>query len=115
MQRLIDDEKLGLVEETHKVWDGDPPNTFLMGSDPIDTVLRTEDLELGGLRINSFDESSGDHQTILLDVSTMRMIGKYENKIDRPECRRLTTSCELSVQRYNGRVERQMDVHRMEE
>ena len=115
MRRLLEDEKLNLTEKTHRVWGGDPPNTFLMGSDPIDTVLKTEDLELGGLRINSFDESSGDHRTIVVDVSTMSMIGKYENKVVRPECRRLTTSCEKSVIKYNGRVEKQMDVHRMDE
>ena len=42
------------------------------------------------------------------------MVGTYENKVVRPECRRLTMSCEKSVQNYNDRVERQMDEHKME-
>ena len=63
------------------MWDGEPPNTFLMGSEPIDTVLWTMDLELGGIRINSFNESSVDHRTMLLDVTTVSMVGKFENKV----------------------------------
>ena len=86
MRRLLEDEKLGLIEETNKVWDSELPHTFLMGSDPIDTVLWTEDLEVVGLRMNSFDESSGNHRTIILDVTTVSMVGTYKNKVVRPEC-----------------------------
>ena len=91
MRRLLEDETLGLEEATNKVWGNKPPNTYVRGSDPIDYVLHTNDIEVQLLRMNSFAESVGDHRTVILDVTTQSMIGEYEYKIVRPQSRRLTT------------------------
>jgi hypothetical protein len=74
-RRLLEDPVLGLVEETSRHWGDSPPNTHVMGSVPIDGVWRTTDIEINNLIMLPFSHSVGDHRTIILDVTTLSMIG----------------------------------------
>ena len=86
-----------------------------MGSLPIDGVWRTTDIEIQSLVMLPFSHSVGDHRTIILDVTTLSMIGEYQHKVVYPPCRRLSTTNKQSVSRYVHQLERQMYIHRMEE
>ena len=50
-------------------------NTHADGSIPIDDVWASKSLEIGGFKILPFDESVGNHATMIFDVSTHSLIG----------------------------------------
>jgi len=110
-RRLLEDPLLGLVEETSRHWGDSPPNTHVMGSVPIDGVWRTPDIEVNNLIMLPFSHSVGDHRTIILDVTTLSMIGSYQHKVVYPPCRPLSNKHKQSVARYVSQLERQMDIH----
>ena len=114
-RRLLEDPLLGLVEETSRHWGDSPPNTHVMGSVPIDGVWRTPDIEVNNLIMLPFSHSVGDHRTIILDVTTLSMIGSYQHKVVYPPCRPLSNKHKQSVARYVSQLERQMDIHRVED
>ena len=61
----------------------------------------------------SFGESVGDHRTMIFDVSTRSLIGKFEHRIVRAGCRRL--NCKTSsLTSYNRILESLMTRHCME-
>ena len=103
---------VGLKEVSHKQWGDSEPNTYIDGSQPIDGVWISSGLELGGLLILPFSMSVGDHRTILFDLSTRSLIGKFEHRIVRSACRRLNTK-NSSLGRYTKILDRQMSIHRM--
>ena len=96
-RRLLEDPLLGLVEETSRHWGDSPPNTHVMGSVPIDGVWRTPDIEVNNLIMLPFSHSVGDHRTIILDVTTLSMIGSYQHKVVYPPCRPLSNKHKQSV------------------
>ena len=61
----------------------------------------------------SFGESVGDHRTMIFDVSTRSLIGKFEHRIVRAGCRRLNCKTH-SLHSYNSILESLMARHRME-
>ena len=88
---LLDDSLgLGLVEILYKAWDGHESNTYIDGSKPIGGVWASRCLEIGGFRLLSFWESVGDHRTMIFDVITRSLIGKFEQRVVRASCRRLS-------------------------
>ena len=84
------------------------------GSDPIDTVIRSREIEVKGFLMLPFSESVGDHRSMVLQVATLSMVGKFQHKIVYPACRRLTMSNLPCLRRYIARLKDQMDVHNME-
>lgn len=71
-------------------------------------------MDIGGFAILSFGQSVGDHSTLVFDVGTRSIIGRQEDDIVRPECRRLNTQTS-SLHRYNEILEAQMVRHKMQE
>ena len=69
---------LNLREVTHTHWIGQEPNTYIRGSDPIDTVYYSEELEIVSTKQLSFHQGVRDHRTAMVDVSTCSMIGLNE-------------------------------------
>jgi hypothetical protein len=61
----------------------------------------------------NFAESPGDHRSLLFDISTCSLLGKFRYKICRPVSRRLVTSQVDSVKRYNEIVREQFEIHRI--
>lgn len=115
MRRLMEDSMLDLVEETHRHWEEEPAHTYINGKDPIDCGLRTKDVEITGFLMQPYSRSVGDHRTIILDATTLTMVGSYQHIIVYPPCRRLTIQNPRCVTRYMQRLEEQMDAHRMDE
>ncbi len=71
--------QLGLQEATHTHWDGPEPQTFVYrDGHPIDGVYHTPDLEIALLILLSFHERVGDHQTVIINITTSSAIGKFE-------------------------------------
>ena len=58
--------------------------------------------------------SVGDHRTIIFDISTCSLIGKFEHRVVRSACRRLNTK-NSSLGRYVKILEQQMMIHRMDD
>ena len=83
---------IGMREVTHKYWaNGVEPNTHIAGSQSIDGIFTTHDVESTNFLLLPFTESVGDHRTMILEVSTASTIGHYQGNIVRPSARRLTT------------------------
>jgi hypothetical protein len=61
-----------------------------------------------------FAESPGDHRSLCFDISTRSLLGEFRFKIYRPVNRRLVTSQQASVRRYNETVCEQFAIHRLE-
>ena len=106
---------LDLLEISHKVWRGEEPNTYIDGKMPIDGVWASPELEIGGFKILYFGESVGDHRTVVFDISTRSLIGKFEQKVVRSGCRRLNTKNEKCFSSYNKILLEHMRYHRMED
>ena len=109
------DVGLDIEEMSHQAWDQNhEPNTFADGSKLIDGVWASHSLEIRGFKILSFGESVSNHSTMVFDVSTQCLVGKFEQRIVRPACRRL--NCKTSsLSKYNRILERLMGIHKMEE
>ena len=45
-RRLLADSKLGLVDISRQYWQETPPNTYIRGKDPIDTLLTTSEQKI---------------------------------------------------------------------
>ena len=111
---LVDPENgLKMREVSHEAWGKTPPNTYIDGTDPIDGIWASDTLEVMGVKILPFYSSVGDHRTMVFDITTRSLIGKFEKKIVRSGCRRLTTTNEASLAKYTAIVEQQMARHKM--
>ena len=71
-------------------------------------------LEIGRFKILSFGESVGDHITMILDVSTLSLIGKYEHKVVWILCRCVNYK-NLSLSKYIKILKKLINTHQMEE
>ena len=82
------------------------------GSIPIDGVYAADEVEdeINMLSL-SFHVSVGDHNTVILDISTRTTIGQFQSNIVRPSTICLTTNQPVPVDSYNGIVEGQFKRH----
>ena len=103
-----------LEEVTHLYWEaGQAPNTYVDGTDPIDGIYKTRDVEIVGLTQLNFLESCGDHRSCIFDITTRSFIGEFQHKIVKPVARRVTTKQPSSIAEYNRIVEEQFSIHRI--
>ena len=79
---------------------------------PIDDVWATSNIEIKGFKILPFSESVGDHSTMIFDVTSRSLLGKFEHRIVRKACRRLNTKTP-NLSRYNTTMLEQMTIHNM--
>ncbi len=104
-----------LEEFSHKCWGPVPPYTHHTGKVSIDGAYRSPEVEIVNICMLTFAESPGDHQSLCFDISTRSLLVKFWFKICRPVSRRLVTSKQDSVQRYNEKVREQFGIHRIPE
>jgi hypothetical protein len=104
-------EQTGLEEFTHKCWGPTPPYTHISGSSPIDGGYKSPEIEIVNLGMLSFAESPGDHRSFIINISTRSLLGEFRYKVCRPVSRRLVTSQQQSVDRYNKIVREQFEIH----
>ena len=106
---------IGLEEISHRAWGDFPPNTYIRGHRPVDGVWASSTLEIVGFKILPFYSSVGDHRGMVFDVTTRSLLGKYEARVEKAGCRRLISSNQGSVDRYNKLVEDQVKRHKLRE
>jgi hypothetical protein len=104
-----------MEEFTYNCWGPKERYTHQSGKSPIDRGYKTLEVEINNLTIPTFAESSGDHRLFVLDVSTRPLLGVYRYKVCWPVSRRLITSQETSVKRYNAILREQFKIHHIEE
>ena len=104
-----------LEEFTHKCWGPMPPYTQISGLSPIDSRYKSPVIEIVQLGMLSFPESPGDHSSFIINVSIHSLLGDFRYKVCRPMSRRLVTSQQQSVNRYNQIVQEQFDTHQIVE
>ena len=100
-------QQAGLSEVSHTRWGGTEPKTFARGSKPIDGIYISQELEVMSIMILPFDESIGDHRTMIIDISTRSAVGQQQYKIVRPEARRLVTKNKKATDKYLTFVKQQ--------
>ena len=116
LARQLTHESIGLAEATHRFWPaGTEPNTHFRGSQPIDGIYVSPDIEVSSFLSLSFHEGVGDHRTMIIDFTSSSMIGRYRGHIVRPTSRRLTTKQPSSVHTYNKELLSQIISHRIPE
>jgi hypothetical protein len=91
------------------------PYTHCSGKTPIDGGSKTPKFKIVNLAMLTFAESPGDHRSFVLDVSMQSLLGVYRYRVCRPVSRRLVSSQESSVKRYNEIIQEQFHIHRIEE
>ena len=107
--------ELGLSEATHESWGEQEPNTHISGSKPIDGVYHSPNLEVTSTLLLSFHEGVGNHRTVLIDITARSLLGTEGHRIVRPPARRLATSNNKAVNKFNKYVERKLQEHRLHE
>ena len=113
LYRQLKDKGTELEEFSHKCWGPTAPYTHHAGSSPIDGAYRSPEVEIVNLCMLNFAESPGDHRSLCFDISTRSLLGEFRFKVCRPVSRRLVTSQESSVRRYNQIVREQFEIHRI--
>jgi hypothetical protein len=98
-------------EFSHKCWGLKAPYTHPAGKSPIDGAYKSSEIEIVNLSMRTFTDSPEDHRSLCFDISTRSLLGNFKHKICRPVSRRLVTSQQSSVKRYNEIVCEQFDIH----
>ncbi len=70
--------KIGLKEATHQEWGINEPHTYLRGTEPIDGVWHSHNLEITATLQLSFHEGVGDHRSVIVDITAATAIGKQD-------------------------------------
>jgi hypothetical protein len=108
-------EQTELEEFTHKCWGLAPPYMHISGLSLIDGGYKSPEIEIVQLGMLLFAKSPGDHKSFIIYVSTSSLLGDFRYKVCRPMSRRLITSQQQSVDRYNQIVQEQFDTHQIAE
>eukprot|EP00956_Cyclotella_meneghiniana_P032414 scaffold89146_cov64-Cyclotella_meneghiniana.AAC.5 len=115
LSRALTQDSIGLLEITKDHLGSLCLNTHTSGSEQIDGIWVTSDITITAVKWLSYEESPGDHRSCIFDFTTLSAIGSVERKISLPKCRRLVSSNPGAVAAYTVEMERQFDIHRIEE
>jgi hypothetical protein len=109
----LKERNVDMEEFSHKCCGPTEPHTHHLEKSPIDGGHKSPEVEIVNLTMLNFAESPGDHRSLLFDISTRSLLGKFRYKIWRPVSRQLVTSQADSVKRYNVIVQEQFKIHRI--
>ena len=116
LARRLSHPSINLQESSHRFWQTDQEhNTHYMGTQPIDGIYTSPEIDVTSFMALSFHEGVGDHRTSIVDFSTTSVIGQHQGHIVRPTSRRLTTKQHRSVTNYNTDLLSQLTLHRIPE
>jgi hypothetical protein len=113
--KKLNDQNTDMEEFTHKCWGPKEPYTHHSNKSPIDGGFKLPEVEIVNLAMLTFAESPGDHRSFILDKSARSLLGGHRYKVCHPVSRRLVTSQESFVKRYNAITWEQFKIHRIEE
>jgi hypothetical protein len=102
-----------MEEFSHKCWGPTEPYTHPSRKSPIDGGYKSPEVEIVNLAMLNFAESLGNHRSLIFDVSTRSVLGKFRYKVCRPVSRQLVTSQASSFKQYNEIVQEQFKIHRI--
>ena len=91
--------------------DGKGPNTYLKGSEPINGIWTTTEIEVTSAAYLSYDPELGDHRPVVANTSKRLLVDDTCGKgprIQKVSCRRLNSKVERIRQEYIDRFEEQM-------
>ncbi len=111
----LKEHRTDMEEFSHKCWGPKAPYTHPTGNSPIDGAYKSPEVEIVNLSMLTFAESPGDHRSLCFNISTRSLLGDFKHKICRPVSRRLVTSQQSSVKRYNEIVRKRFEMHRIVE
>ena len=104
-------EGLAMEEAVHSRNPGQGPPTHFRGSQPIDGIWVTPDVEVCGAAYLPFDACLGDHRPVLVDVSMKSFLGSNMPRIVPAAARKLTSKVGRIRQKYIDDVEKAFKAH----
>jgi hypothetical protein len=110
---LLKEQNTNMEEFSHKCWGLKEPYTHHSGKSPINGRYKSPEVEIVNLSMLNFAESPGNYRSLLFDISTCSLLGKFRYKICCLVSRRLVTSQANSVKHYNEIVREQFEIHRI--
>jgi hypothetical protein len=110
----LKEQNTEMEEFIHKCWGPKELYMHHSGKSPVDGGYKTPEVEIVNLSMLNFAESPGDHQSFVFDVLTRSLLGIYRYKVCWPVSRRLVTSQQLSVKKYNKTIREQFEIHRIQ-
>ena len=111
MCKQLRNADIGLQEAVHAAVDGKGPHTYFRGSDPIDGMWTTPEVEVTSAAYLPFDPELGDHRPVIANISKRSLVGDNGPRVQRVTCRRLNSKVERIRQEYIDRLEEQMRNH----
>ncbi len=111
LYKQLKEGRTELEEYSHQCWGPKAPYTHPSGKSPIARAYKSLEVEIVNLSMLTFADSPGDHRSLCFDISTCSLLGDFKHKTCHPVSRRLLTSQQSSVKRYNKIVHEQFEVH----
>jgi hypothetical protein len=112
-QQLTDLHGLGMREVVGDFTGKRLGATFFRGSEPIDAIWATSDLEVAHACVMPVGYGVGNHRLFVVDFATASMIGTCPPKIVRPALRRLNTKISGCALWYNRALQRNILRHQL--
>ena len=95
MCKQLRNADVGLQEAVHAAVDGKGPNTYFRGSDPINRIWITSEIEVTNAAYLPFDPELGDHRPVIANMSKCSLVGDNGPRVQWVACRRLNSKVEL--------------------
>ena len=89
--------------------------TYFRGSQPIDGVWATRDIEILNACVMPVGYGMGDHRCFVIDIATASMVGRSPVKVKRLNARRLNTKLPKVLESYNKLLEQDLQRHKADE
>ena len=83
--------ELGPREAVHMRTEGPGPSTHVRGSEAINGIYVSPEIEVTGASYLPFDKGLGDHRAVMIDVTKALVLGYNLPKIVPPRARKLNT------------------------
>ena len=103
--------KMGLQEAVHMRTNGPGPKTHVRGSESIDGIYVTPEIEVRGASYLPFNKDLGDHRPVMMDVTIASILGRNLPKIVPPRARRLSAKIPRIREEYIKLLEQSFEQH----
>ena len=100
LSKMLAEEDIEMREAVHSKVPGPGPNTHFRGTDSIDGIWYTSDLELRGASYLPFDADMGDHRPVLADFTQASVLGINLPRIEYLAARRLISKVDRTCGKY---------------
>ena len=104
MCRQLRKADVGMREAVHAVTTGKGPNKYFKGSEAIDGIWTTTEIEVTSAAYLPFDPELGDHRPVIANMSKRSLVGDKRPRIQKVACRRLNSKVKRIRQEYIDRL-----------